>query len=83
MNLGGITKNRDNSPKAQVFELSKHYLPALITFPGAPGSPMKRKRKKINFSFGQDLSLAHDIVFFKHVMSVLFVIDLLSDKSQH
>lgn len=57
MNLGDITKNRENPSKAELFKLSQHYIPALMTFPGAPGSPMKRKRKKMNF-LGEDFSLA-------------------------
>lgn len=51
MNLGGLEKNRDSPPKADVFELSQHYLPALTTLPGAPGSPKKTKRQKNELLF--------------------------------
>jgi len=44
MNLEGITKKPENYPKVEVFELSQQYVPALMTLPGAPGSPKKRKR---------------------------------------
>lgn len=64
MNLGGITKKRENPSKAEVFELSQHYIPALMTFPGAPGSPKKTKRQKMHFFWGEEAQwhclLKHD-----------------------
>lgn len=81
MNLESITKNRENPPKAEVFDLSQHYIPALMTFPGAPGSPMKRKRQRWTSFLGEDLWWAQWYCLIKHGISVLFALDLLSEKS--
>lgn len=56
MNLGGITKARETPPKAEVFELSQNYIPALMTFPGAPGSPKKTKRAKDELFWGRSVT---------------------------